>query len=166
MSSSSSSNVSSDPPIKALEGKRSFIFTGGKNSLYSCNGCHKDITTQFRACCAICDNYDMCSDCFAAGVQRFPHKNTHAYRVVDCLDTPLFVKDWSINEELMLLEGSYSIYRIAYGSGCEHSPTDPCCLCARLTSQPFFTNPHINPNLTYLYLSLTLSRIHSFSLSL
>jgi transcriptional adapter 2-alpha len=25
--------------------------------------------------------------------------------VVDCLDVPLFTKDWTINEELMLLEG-------------------------------------------------------------
>jgi len=56
-------------------------------------------------CCAECADCDLCSDCFAAGAARLPHKNTHAYRVVDCLDVPLFVKDWTINEELMLLEG-------------------------------------------------------------
>ena len=48
----------------------------------------------------------MCADCFAAGAQKYPHENTHDYRVVDCLDMPLFTKDWTINEELMLLEGT------------------------------------------------------------
>jgi hypothetical protein len=85
--------------------KSDFIFTGGKNNLYTCNYCNRDITTQFRICCAECEKCDLCADCFAAGAQRLPHKNTHAYRVVDCLDVPLFTKDWTINEELMLLEG-------------------------------------------------------------
>lgn len=33
------------------------------------------------------------------------HLNTHRYRVVDCLDVPVFVNEWTANEELLLLEG-------------------------------------------------------------
>lgn len=100
-SSSDPRSVDSIPPDSESE----FLLTGGKNIQYSCNSCHKNITTEFRIRCAECEDYDICADCFSAGHERKQHKNTHAYRVVDCLDKPLFTKDWSINEELMLLEG-------------------------------------------------------------
>eukprot|EP01035_Chromulina_nebulosa_P017699 gene17699-23289_t len=47
------------------------------------------------------------SDCFASGVELFPHDITHykSYQVNDCLDFPLFAKDWTANEELALLDG-------------------------------------------------------------
>ena len=106
MSSSSNHSALVESTSKPVGEKSGFIFTGGKNNIYSCNYCNRDITTQFRVCCAVCENYDMCADCFAAGAQKYPHENTHDYRVVDCLDMPLFTKDWTINEELMLLEGT------------------------------------------------------------
>jgi len=34
-----------------------------------------------------------------------PHDPTHSYRLADCLDFPIFAKDWSAQEELLLLEG-------------------------------------------------------------
>ena len=82
-----------------------FLFTGGKKEQYTCNSCMRNITTEFRIRCAECTDYDICADCFAAGHERENHKRTHAYRIVDSLDSPLFTKDWTINEELMLLEG-------------------------------------------------------------
>ena len=82
-----------------------FLPTGGKKSYFSCSYCKRDITQQLRIQCAVCDHYDLCGDCFAAGVSRYPHENTHDYRVVDCIDIPIFCKDWTASEELLMLEG-------------------------------------------------------------
>ena len=83
-----------------------FLPTGGKKEYFGCSYCKRDITQQLRIQCAVCDHYDLCGDCFAAGAQRFPHENTHDYRVVDCIDIPLFSKDWTASEELLMLEGN------------------------------------------------------------
>lgn len=48
---------------------------------------------------------ETCIDCFCAGAALLPHRPDHPYRVVDCLDFPIFNKDWSAREELLLLEG-------------------------------------------------------------
>jgi hypothetical protein len=89
--------------VMSQEGK--FIPTGGKKVFFSCSYCQRDITQQIRIQCAVCDHFDLCGDCFAAGVSRYPHVNTHDYRVVDCIDIPIFTFDWTISEELLLLEG-------------------------------------------------------------
>lgn len=39
------------------------------------------------------------------GVEITPHKNTHAYRVVDSLSFPVYTMDWGADEETLLLEG-------------------------------------------------------------
>ena len=96
MASSSSSSSSSNS---------SFLQTGGKKQTYNCSYCKRDITLQLRIHCAVCVNYELCGDCFSAGVNHYPHENNHDYRVVDCLDVPIFTKDWTIAEELLLLEG-------------------------------------------------------------
>ena len=70
-----------------------------------CTYCTKNVTRSFSVTCAECDKFILCTDCFAAGVEIFPHKNNHKYKVADCLEYPLFVKDWNISEELALLEG-------------------------------------------------------------
>jgi transcriptional adapter 2-alpha len=79
--------------------------------LFSCCSCQKDITTQFRLRCAECvETVDLCADCFSVGVTALSvscdHKASHNYRIVDCLDIPsVFNPDWSVAEELLLLEG-------------------------------------------------------------
>jgi hypothetical protein len=101
-------SIDSNSPSKLLgTANENFLMTGGKRVVFYCNNCERDISTQFRIRCAdpACVDFDLCSDCFSAGAQIHPHKNTHAYRVVDCLDKPMFTKDWTTNEELMLLEG-------------------------------------------------------------
>lgn len=54
--------------------------------------------------CLECVNHSLCGDCFAVGVELLPHKRTHSYRVVECLENNIFSKEWSLNEELLLLE--------------------------------------------------------------
>jgi len=70
-----------------------------------CKYCRKDVVRSFAVECAECENFILCTDCFSAGVELHPHKNTHKYKVSDCLEFPLLVKDWTVSEELALLEG-------------------------------------------------------------
>jgi transcriptional adapter 2-alpha len=103
MASSSSSSSSSSGGLMALPA--TFLPTGGKKTPHHCSACKRETTLHLRIRCAECANFELCGDCFASGVTRHPHENTHSYRVVDCLDVPLFTKDWTANEELLLLEG-------------------------------------------------------------
>ncbi|KAL0050679.1 hypothetical protein WJX82_004874 [Trebouxia sp. C0006] len=76
----------------------------GKRGLYHCNYCQKDITSVVRIKCAVCQDFDLCLDCFSVGVQITPHRNDHAYRVMDSLSFPLYHPDWGADEEMLLLE--------------------------------------------------------------
>ena len=57
-----------------------------------------------RVKCAVCHNVDLCLECFAVGVEVWPHKRTHAYKVVENLSFPLLSPDWGADEELLLLD--------------------------------------------------------------
>lgn len=85
--------------------KKDFLHVGGKSVVYTCNHCGSNISQEIRIRCAVCPDFDLCGDCFAVGAETHPHKNTYDYRIVDCLDVPLFTKDWTINDELLMLEG-------------------------------------------------------------
>ena len=105
-------------PFKALEDffkfkmTDNFLPTGGKKVLYFCSCCQRDITSSLRIRCTECPvKLDICGDCFCVGAtavseaQACDHKSSHGYRVVDCLDCPIFDNDWSAAEELLMLEG-------------------------------------------------------------
>ena len=95
-----------------------------------CDVCRIDISSMVRIKCAVCDDYDTCLDCFydfqwgtpkttrvnrsaassgQPAVQATPppstHSKTHGYRVCDSVNFPLFTPEWSIGEELLLIEG-------------------------------------------------------------
>lgn len=90
------------------EGGNDFLPIGGKKNPFHCSYCKRDITLQFRVHCAECSNFNLCADCFSSGVSLHPHESSHSYRVVKNLDFPIFVKDWTANEELLLLEGYFN----------------------------------------------------------
>lgn len=75
------------------------------NGHYVCDYCQKDLSTSLRVKCNECQDFDLCLECFAVGVELNPHKNTHAYRIVDDLSMPVYTMDWGIDEEMLLLEG-------------------------------------------------------------
>jgi transcriptional adapter 2-alpha len=83
-----------------------FVITG-KRFPKLCSYCRRDISLQFRVKCAeaTCKDWELCADCFAVGNCLYPHESSHAYHVIDNLDFPLFTKDWTTLEELLLLEG-------------------------------------------------------------
>ncbi len=105
-----STNIETDEDIIAsILTSKSFMMNGGKKTTYICNYCHRDVTLSLRFRCNACKDFDLCQDCFSVGVNIYPHTNLHSYKVVDCLDNPIFTKDWSIGEELLLLEGDKKI---------------------------------------------------------
>lgn len=68
-------------------------------ALYHCNYCQKDISNTPRIKCAVCADFDLCLECFSVGVEIFPHKNSHDYRVVDDLSFPIFHPDWGVRAQ-------------------------------------------------------------------
>eukprot|EP01127_Copromyxa_protea_P001912 TRINITY_DN11815_c0_g1_i1.p1 TRINITY_DN11815_c0_g1~~TRINITY_DN11815_c0_g1_i1.p1 ORF type:complete len:457 (-),score=75.18 TRINITY_DN11815_c0_g1_i1:40-1410(-) len=71
----------------------------------TCDYCHKDITHTSRILCAVCVEFDLCIECFSAGVELRGHKFWHGYRVVEDLNFCFLSPDWSATEEQLLLEG-------------------------------------------------------------
>jgi len=71
----------------------------------TCDYCHKDITYTARILCAVCVEFDLCVECFSAGVELRGHKYWHGYRLIEDLRFSFTTPDWSANEEQLLLEG-------------------------------------------------------------
>ena len=81
----------------------------------------QNITGMPRIKCAECTDFDLCIDCFAAGNEVSPHKSSHDYQVVDNIAFTAFHKDWTAEEELLLLEGIET-----YGVGNWRCDPAPC----------------------------------------
>ncbi|RDX63151.1 Transcriptional adapter ADA2, partial [Mucuna pruriens] len=79
--------------------------TNSKVSLYHCNYCNKDISGKIRIKCVVCQDFDLCIECFSVGAEVKPHKCNHPYRIMDNLSFPLICPDWNTDEEMLLLEG-------------------------------------------------------------
>jgi transcriptional adapter 2-alpha len=72
---------------------------------YHCDYCSKDISNTVRIRCAVCDEFEVCIECFIAGVELKGHQSSHNYRVIDNMHFPFFETNWSADEEYLLLEG-------------------------------------------------------------
>ncbi|KAH9824197.1 transcriptional adapter 2-alpha [Melampsora americana] len=91
---------------------------------YTCDGCSADISHTVKIRCAhqqtqtnntiagqnqvtsnlVCENFDLCAQCFCEGKEVGRHKAWHDYRVVEQYSTPIFTEDWGADEELLLIE--------------------------------------------------------------
>eukprot|EP01127_Copromyxa_protea_P017274 TRINITY_DN523_c2_g1_i1.p1 TRINITY_DN523_c2_g1~~TRINITY_DN523_c2_g1_i1.p1 ORF type:complete len:479 (+),score=82.59 TRINITY_DN523_c2_g1_i1:153-1589(+) len=82
----------------------------------TCDYCNKDITQSARILCAVCVEFDLCVECFSAGVELRGHKYWHNYRVVEDLRFSFLTPEWSAQEEQLLLEAleMYGISNWAY----------------------------------------------------
>ncbi|KAI9021955.1 hypothetical protein DFJ74DRAFT_620249 [Hyaloraphidium curvatum] len=74
---------------------------------YHCDNCTADLTDVVRIRCAVCDDFDLCVQCFSKGAEPagFKHSNDHDYHVMEVLDFSIFSPDWAADEELALVEG-------------------------------------------------------------
>ena len=123
--------------------------------LFHCNYCQKDITGVVRIKCAVCQDFDLCLDCFSVGVEITPHQNNHAYRVMDCLSFPLFHPDWGVGHfpfPIQLHLAQHPVVsvqlRVAWHSlfaGCSYNLRVMSCLscsCCSLACSPLGSLPH------------------------
>mmetsp|Transcript_31780 Transcript_31780/g.82925 ORF Transcript_31780/g.82925 Transcript_31780/m.82925 type:complete len:190 (-) Transcript_31780:1789-2358(-) len=72
---------------------------------FHCDFCGRDLSREVRIRDTKVREYDLCVDCFSAGVERGDHKQGHDYRVIEPPNFPILSSDWSGVEELLLLEG-------------------------------------------------------------
>ncbi|EDO28834.1 predicted protein [Nematostella vectensis] len=100
---------------------------------YHCNYCQADCTL-LRLKCAECTDFDLClqvtlldrkkrpylpganlisrltlacivcDQCFCCGAEMGEHKRGHKYQLIDCGTFPLFMEDWTAEEETLLLD--------------------------------------------------------------
>lgn len=62
--------------------RRATATLSGAGLRYECNACNMDLTDIVRIRCAVCDDVDLCADCFAEGKEFDGHNNDHDYRIV------------------------------------------------------------------------------------
>jgi Myb-like DNA-binding domain len=73
-----------------------------------CTVCDRDISKSVKIKCMECPNtVCLCLDCHRNGRTKvgLSHKGGHDYYVIDNLNFPLLMKEWSAKEELQLIQG-------------------------------------------------------------
>ena len=69
-----------------------------KSGFIKCKICQKEITNNIKFYCEECD-FIFCINCFLLS----KHNNDHGYHIIDALNIPLFIDNWSLKEEHKLL---------------------------------------------------------------
>ncbi|KAJ3452870.1 transcriptional adapter 2-alpha [Anaeramoeba flamelloides] len=72
---------------------------------FVCHNCEQDISNTIVISCLICKKIDLCPECFSSGVEFGTHLRSHDYSVYVCNPKPIYQKGWSVEEEMLLLEG-------------------------------------------------------------
>jgi len=94
-----------------------------------------------RISCAICPEFDLCLECFSVGVELRGHKNWHDYRVIDDMHFPFLTRDWSAEEEQLLLEG-LELYGIGnWADVSEHVSTKDKVSCREHYEKYYLSSP-------------------------
>ena len=69
-----------------------------KSAHFKCKICEKEITNNIKFFCDECD-FIFCINCFLLS----KHNADHSYHLIDALNFPLFIDNWSLNEEHKLI---------------------------------------------------------------
>ncbi|GJQ15397.1 hypothetical protein GpartN1_g7188.t1 [Galdieria partita] len=88
-------------PLAARRSGRRDIKVGPK---CTCDYCGVDITRTLYFRCAECPNFDLCLSCFSVGVEIYPHRSYHPYRVISYIAEFPFCQGWTAEEEENLLD--------------------------------------------------------------
>ncbi|EME26944.1 Transcriptional adapter ADA2b [Galdieria sulphuraria] len=88
-------------PLAARRSGRTDIKVGPK---CTCDYCGVDITRTLYFRCAECPNFDFCLPCFSVGVEIYPHRSYHPYRVISYIAEFPFCQGWTAEEEENLLD--------------------------------------------------------------
>uniref|UniRef100_A0A7S3JP72 Transcriptional adapter 2 n=1 Tax=Euplotes harpa TaxID=151035 RepID=A0A7S3JP72_9SPIT len=80
--------------------------------IQACQICDVDISRSVKVICTGCKFVDKnslpfieCLECLRKGREKNDHKHDHSYYILDRMDFPLFVNDWTAQDEMMLLKG-------------------------------------------------------------
>lgn len=73
---------------------------------YTCTYC-QEVINGLRIQCCICEDFDICLQCFSSGAEIGSHKKSHSYRFKDSCAILLFggKGNWTCKEEIQLLNG-------------------------------------------------------------
>ena len=69
------------------------------NTNVKCKICQKDIAKNIKFYCNTCNDFTFCINCFLLS----KHPKSHDYHIIDNVQFPLYMEDWSANEEHKLL---------------------------------------------------------------
>ncbi|KAJ3450396.1 transcriptional adapter 2-alpha [Anaeramoeba flamelloides] len=72
---------------------------------FICSNCEQDISNTIIVSCSVCSKIDLCPECFSSGAEFGTHLRSHGYSVYLCNAKPIYQKGWSVEEEMLLLEG-------------------------------------------------------------
>nr|CAG4651785.1 EOG090X058A [Triops cancriformis] len=87
---------------------------------HRCGYCQEEIS-GVRVHCSVCEDYDLCLQCFVLGAEIGAHKNTHGYqlrdpgtfRIFSSQLTSSYPESWTAREEMSLLD---AIEQYGYGN--------------------------------------------------
>lgn len=71
---------------------------------YHCDCCLADCS-GLRIRCADCADFDLCLQCFSTGMEIGEHKKDHGYLFCDNGTFPIFMDEWTAEEEMLMLDG-------------------------------------------------------------
>ncbi|CAH1101444.1 unnamed protein product, partial [Psylliodes chrysocephalus] len=71
----------------------------------NCTYCQEEVNTVRVKCC-VCQDFDLCLQCFSVGAEIGPHRNDHSYKFVDHCAATIFGGRgaWTGKEHLQLLD--------------------------------------------------------------
>ncbi|KAJ6237377.1 transcriptional adapter 2-alpha [Anaeramoeba flamelloides] len=72
---------------------------------FVCHNCEQDVSNTIIISCLVCKKIDLCPECFSSGAEFGTHLRSHDYSVYVCNPKPVYQKGWSVEEEMLLLEG-------------------------------------------------------------
>lgn len=74
-----------------------------KKRIHHCSTCYREIIDENYIQCTICKGFIQCLECYADGMEKDQHVREHPAVLMDPCTSPLFSKDWRIEEELFLV---------------------------------------------------------------
>ena len=69
-----------------------------------CETCWRELVNECYILCTKCHGFTQCLNCFAQGYEKGTHLKTHPYILMKASTPNLFTSDWTIEEEIILLD--------------------------------------------------------------
>ncbi|OHT10426.1 Myb-like DNA-binding domain containing protein [Tritrichomonas foetus] len=74
-----------------------------KKMKHTCATCNREIIDENFIRCTVCKGFILCLECFSVGYEKDSHIRTHRFVFMNPSTDPIFSKDWTAEEELLLI---------------------------------------------------------------